>query len=180
MKSDRVSGSARVERLFLIWLSSRHPSRILIGRRFTMVKATAITALEICVHAKNRFAAWRRSVAAVAFFLLGLAATVDTSLAQGKAAFLLPGSINDQSWNAQGYQGVEKLKAMGWEVAYTENVQAADMVEGLRLRAPQLRFCRRAHWSLPVGGRARRPGFSQHALHRRLRIRGCRQKCRVD
>ena len=47
-----------------------------------------------------------------------------------KAAMLLPGSINDQSWNAQGYQGVERLKAMGWEVAYSENVQAADMVEG--------------------------------------------------
>jgi simple sugar transport system substrate-binding protein/basic membrane protein A len=53
-------------------------------------------------------------------------------LAQDKAAVLLPGSINDQSWNAQGYQGVQKLKGMGWEVAYTENVQAADMVEALR------------------------------------------------
>jgi basic membrane protein A and related proteins len=109
-----------------------------------MEKATAITASEICVHGKNRFAAWRGSLAAVAFFLLGLAATVDTSLAQGKAAFLLPGSINDQSWNAQGYQGVEKLKAMGWEVAYTENVQAADMVEGLRDYA-------RRHYDFVVG-----------------------------
>lgn len=56
-----------------------------------MVKATPITAQEICVHAKNRFAGWRYSVAAVAF-LLGLAATVDSSLAQGTAAFLLPGA----------------------------------------------------------------------------------------
>jgi len=96
-----------------------------------MIKAE-ITALEICVHAKNRFAVWRRSVAAVAFSLLSVVGTPNTSLAQGKAAFLLPGSINDQSWNAQGYQGVERLKAMGWEVAYSENVQAADMVEGLR------------------------------------------------
>ena len=93
-----------------------------------MVKATA---LDILVQANKRFAACRGLVAAAAF-LLGLTATVDISLAQGKAAFLLPGSINDQSWNAQGYQGVERLKGMGWEVAYTENVQAADMVEGLR------------------------------------------------
>src|SRR5262245_59987690 len=93
-----------------------------------MVKASA---LEILVQANKRFAGWRGLVAAAAF-LLGLTATVDISLAQGKAAFLLPGSINDQSWNAQGYQGVERLKALGWEVAYTENVQAADMVEGLR------------------------------------------------
>ena len=54
------------------------------------------------------------------------------AIAAEKAAFLLPGSINDQSWNAQGYQGAEKLKAIGWDVAYTENVPAADMVEALR------------------------------------------------
>lgn len=54
------------------------------------------------------------------------------AFAAEKAAFLLPGSINDQSWNAQGYQGAEKLKAAGWDIAYTENVQAADMVEALR------------------------------------------------
>jgi basic membrane protein A len=64
-----------------------------------------------------------------------LMASVDVSggaLAQNKAAFLLPGSVNDQSWNAQGYQGAEKLKSLGWETAYTENVQAADMLEALR------------------------------------------------
>jgi basic membrane protein A and related proteins len=76
--------------------------------------------------------AWNGRAVAAGFFLLGLVAAGDTALAQGKAAFLLPGSINDQSWNAQGFQGAEKLKALGWEVAYTENVQAADMVEGLR------------------------------------------------
>jgi basic membrane protein A len=52
--------------------------------------------------------------------------------AQQKAAVLLPGSINDQSWNAQGYAGVERLKAMGWDVAYSENVQPADMTEALQ------------------------------------------------
>lgn len=57
--------------------------------------------------------------------------------AQEKAAFLFPGSINDQSWNAQGYAGAEKLKTLGWQIGYTENVQAADMVEALRDYARQ-------------------------------------------
>ena len=36
------------------------------------------------------------------------------------------GSINDQSWNASGYAGLIKLREMGMEVAYSENVQPAD------------------------------------------------------
>lgn len=48
-----------------------------------------------------------------------------------KVAMLLPGSINDQSWNAVGYKGLMKLKADGWDTAYSENVQAADEVEAL-------------------------------------------------
>jgi basic membrane protein A len=74
----------------------------------------------------------RSTFIALGAILFGAAANPGSALAQNRAAFLLPGSINDQSWNAQGYQGAEKLKSMGWEVAYTENVQAADMVEGLR------------------------------------------------
>jgi simple sugar transport system substrate-binding protein/basic membrane protein A len=97
-----------------------------------MRSASQVTALEFSAPANPSFAAWRGRAVAAAFALLGVTVTVDTSLAQGKAAFLLPGSINDQSWNAQGYQGVERLKGMGWDVAYTENVPAADMVEGLR------------------------------------------------
>jgi len=49
-----------------------------------------------------------------------------------KVAMLLPGSINDQSWNAVGYKGLLKLKADGWDTAYSENVQSADEVEALR------------------------------------------------
>lgn len=52
--------------------------------------------------------------------------------AADKAALLLPGSINDQSWNAAGYAAADKLKAKGWEVAYSENVAPADMVEAMR------------------------------------------------
>ena len=49
-----------------------------------------------------------------------------------KVAMLLPGSIHDQSWNAVGYKGLMKLKATGWDTAYSENVQPADEVEALR------------------------------------------------
>src|SRR6266446_9949281 len=49
-----------------------------------------------------------------------------------KVAMLLPGSINDQSWNAAGYAGLTKLKTMGIEIAYSENVQAADHVEAMK------------------------------------------------
>jgi simple sugar transport system substrate-binding protein/basic membrane protein A len=79
----------------------------------------------------NRVRGWSTLIAFGAA-LVAMAGHPGDALAQNKAAFLLPGSINDQSWNAQGYQGAEKLKSMGWEIAYTENVQAADMVEGLR------------------------------------------------
>lgn len=54
-----------------------------------------------------------------------------------KAAFLFPGSINDQSWNAQGFLGAEKLKSLGWQIAYSENVSAADMADALRDYARQ-------------------------------------------
>jgi basic membrane protein A and related proteins len=66
--------------------------------------------------------------------LVSLAAALSPvkALAADKAAVLLPGSINDQSWNAQGYAGLLKLKEMGWDTAYSENVQPADMAEALR------------------------------------------------
>jgi basic membrane protein A len=71
---------------------------------------------------------------------LGAAASLvmaGPAVAQTKAALLLPGSINDQSWNAQGYAGLMKLKEMGVETAYSENVQAADHVEAMRDYARQ-------------------------------------------
>src|SRR5436305_657406 len=49
-----------------------------------------------------------------------------------KAAMILPVSINDQSWNADGYSGLMKIKQLGFEVAYSENVPAADHVNAMR------------------------------------------------
>lgn len=95
-----------------------------------MVKTTAATrSIDTGARPLRRSGAVQSLAAAAAAALCLFSGGV---LAQNKAAVLLPGSINDQSWNAQGFQGVQKLKAMGWDVAYTENVQAADMVEALR------------------------------------------------
>ena len=67
----------------------------------------------------------------VAVLALTLGAGGATSQA-GKVAMLLPGSINDQSWNAAGYSGLARLKERGVEIAYSENVQAADHVEAMK------------------------------------------------
>jgi basic membrane protein A len=73
----------------------------------------------------------------VAFTLLAAVLAVATlsaggSAQSGKVAMLLPGSINDQSWNAAGYGGLQKLKGLGMETAYSENVQAADHIEAMK------------------------------------------------
>ena len=50
----------------------------------------------------------------------------------GKVAMLLPGSINDQSWNASGYAAISKLKAAGTETAFSENLPPADHIETMK------------------------------------------------
>ena len=75
----------------------------------------------------------KSSVAVVAAMLaLGLAGWSVVGAQTGKVAMLLPGSINDQSWNAAGYAGLQKLKEQGFEIAYSENVQAADHIEAMK------------------------------------------------
>src|SRR5499425_2256682 len=82
--------------------------------------------------------AWRRVMdrRAVLIVLIAVSTLVlgaTSGLSQGgKVAMLLPGSINDQSWNAAGYSGLVKLKDKGLEIAYSENVQAADHVEAMK------------------------------------------------
>lgn len=43
-----------------------------------------------------------------------------------KVALVLPGSANDKGWNQEAYDGLEKIKDMGCQTAYSENVQASD------------------------------------------------------
>jgi basic membrane protein A len=73
------------------------------------------------------------SIALATMIAVGLAVTSGLSQGPaGKVAMLLPGSINDQSWNAAGYAGLLKLRDKGFEIAYSENVQAADHVEAMK------------------------------------------------
>jgi basic membrane lipoprotein Med (substrate-binding protein (PBP1-ABC) superfamily) len=54
-----------------------------------------------------------------------------------KAAMLLSGPINDGGWNTDAYKGLLKLKDMGYEIVYTENVQQADQESIVRGYAKQ-------------------------------------------
>jgi simple sugar transport system substrate-binding protein/basic membrane protein A len=58
--------------------------------------------------------------------LLALAVGPQPRADELKAAMLLPGSANDQSWNALGYSGLMKIKQIGFKVAYSENVPDSD------------------------------------------------------
>src|SRR5262245_10158103 len=80
----------------------------------------------------KRRPAMRKSSVAVVAAMLALTGWSVVGAQTGKVAMLLPGSINDQSWNAAGYGGLQKLKEQGFEVAYSENVQAADHIEAMK------------------------------------------------
>ena len=56
----------------------------------------------------------------------------DAGRAVSKIAILLPGYITDQSWNQGAYEGLKELEAQGYEIAYTEDVQAANMESTFR------------------------------------------------
>ncbi len=71
-------------------------------------------------------------VALAAALLAGAPLPGGAAHADDKAAILLPGSINDQSWNALGYSILMSLKPHGFATAYTENVADADEAEALR------------------------------------------------
>lgn len=50
-----------------------------------------------------------------------------------KMVLLLPGPINDQSWNATNYAGLKKAnETLGTKIEYVENVQAADFESTFR------------------------------------------------
>ena len=74
----------------------------------------------------------RRAALALSSALLATGLTLGSAHAADKAAMLLPGSVNDQSWNAIGLTGLNKLKEMGYEAAYSENVSPADQIETMK------------------------------------------------
>jgi basic membrane protein A and related proteins len=85
---------------------------------------------------KTRLIRRCRNLATGAAILVGIAFSVSAQAAD-KAAILLPGSINDQSWNALGYAILTSLTPRGFKTAYTENVADADESEALRDYASQ-------------------------------------------
>ncbi len=56
----------------------------------------------------------------------------EASSAVDSIAILLPGYITDQSWNQGAYEGLLTLEEQGYEIAYTEDVQSADMESTFR------------------------------------------------
>ena len=79
----------------------------------------------------RRPAPWRQAAATVSLASALLCAAVPAH-ADGKVAMLLPGSINDQSWNASGYGAIATLKDKGTETAFSENVPPADHIETMK------------------------------------------------
>ena len=65
-------------------------------------------------------------IVAAAACALAAAGGPSSAADAAKAAMLLPGSINDQSWNAIGFSGLTAIKALGFDTAYTENVPDSD------------------------------------------------------
>lgn len=76
-------------------------------------------------------------VGAVSALAVALGFCASAAKAEDKAAILLPGSINDQSWNALGYSILKSLEPHGFKTAYSENVSDADEAEALRDYAAQ-------------------------------------------
>jgi len=74
----------------------------------------------------------RRAALVLSAAALAIGATLGAALAADKAAMLLPGSVNDQSWNAIGFSALNKLKEQGAEIAYSENVAPADQIETMK------------------------------------------------
>ncbi len=73
---------------------------------------------------------FRTSLSLLAFTLVTAVAPAQAQAP--KVAMVLPGSINDQSWNANGYGALVMLKGKGFEVAYSENVPPADHIETMK------------------------------------------------
>src|SRR6202046_3177746 len=79
----------------------------------------------------------RRSAFMAGVSLAVVLVGASTAHAEDKAAILLPGSANDQSWNALGYSILKSLEPHGFKTAYSENVSDADESEAMRDYANQ-------------------------------------------
>ena len=93
----------------------------------------------------------------------------------------MPGSINDQSWNALGYSILKSLESHGFKTAYSENVADADEGEALRDYASHGYHVVMGHSGRFVSAMEQvAPEFPEDPVHRGQRQ--CRQttQCDVD
>lgn len=66
------------------------------------------------------------------------ASSASSSAKSFKVALLLPGTINDQGWNASAYNGLNDVKkTLGVTTSYMENVQSSDFASVFRQYASQ-------------------------------------------
>jgi basic membrane protein A len=87
----------------------------------------------------------RRLLTTLSVFMLTLglgigsftALAQDEGLAGKRVALIMPGLIDDQSWNQAGYEGLKRLEEQGAEIAYTEKVNQSQQVEVFRNYAQQ-------------------------------------------
>ena len=101
----------------------------------------------------------------------GFGATAVRSQGAGKVAMLLPGSINDQSWNAAGLRRAAQAEGQGIRDRILRERPGGRSGRGHEgLRAAWLQPGHRPLRALPVGGAARRTGLRQDHLPRRLRL----------
>jgi basic membrane protein A and related proteins len=56
---------------------------------------------------------------------------------ESKVAIVLPGSINDNGFNANAYKGLQEIGKQGFKTAFTESVPIPDMEAALRAYAEQ-------------------------------------------
>lgn len=75
---------------------------------------------------------WISLLIGFAFVFSGFGGVTFASGKKFRVAAIMPGSINDGSFNQSCYEGLKKIeKELGAEIAYTENVSQADQAENL-------------------------------------------------
>jgi len=82
---------------------------------------------------RKRISLWMCLVVLAIFASLSLIPAASAQDEPLKVAAILPGAINDQSWNSLGYAGMTAIaEQFGAEIAYTESVQPADQIDAIR------------------------------------------------
>lgn len=81
------------------------------------------------------------SIALMLVVFAGCSPKSDTSSkteeAPKKVALIMEGAINDMSWNATAYKGLEKIEALGAQISYQESVPVSSLADSMRTYATE-------------------------------------------